>query len=207
MLRGIEVIGVFVPAQNIDGVAADAQPWPRNQPLVDGVANRSVGRARAFGAHVALGGEAGHQVGLGRLLGQNRAPRNGFLDRLQILRAGMQKQMHVRVDQAGQQRGIAEIDDLRALRMIDRRSHRLDALALDQNLAGLEHVSGIDLKQPRRVQHDGRRGRLLRSGGNGQSKSDGAGHSTGAGVERKSQAKVSHGNHYRPSGPACRLEI
>jgi hypothetical protein len=32
----------------------------------------------------------------------------------------MQKQMHVRVDEAGQQRGVAEVDDLGALRMVDR---------------------------------------------------------------------------------------
>jgi hypothetical protein len=42
--------------------------------------------------------------------------------------------------------------------MVDRRAHRLDALALNQNLAGLENVSGIDLEQPRRMQHDGRSG-------------------------------------------------
>jgi hypothetical protein len=40
--------------------------------------------------------------------------------------------------------------------MLHRRSLGLDALALDENLAGLEHDSGIDLKQPRGVQDDGR---------------------------------------------------
>ena len=72
----------------------------------------------------------------------------------------MQKQVHVRVDQAGQQSGIAEIDHRGALRMLHRRSHGLNPLALDQNLAGPQHVSGIYFKQPRRVEHDGRVGRL-----------------------------------------------
>ena len=133
-------------------------------PLVDGVAHRGAGRARALGAHVALGGKAGHQVGLGGLLGQNRAPRNRLLHRLQVLRAGMQKQMHVRVDQSGHQRYVAEVDDLRALRMVNRRTDRLDPLAFNQNFAGAENVAGIDLEQPSGVEDDGRGCRLLRCG-------------------------------------------
>jgi hypothetical protein len=64
MLRRIVADSVFVPAQNIDGIAADAQPWAGNQPMINGVANRGIGRARALGAHVALGGKSGHQVGV-----------------------------------------------------------------------------------------------------------------------------------------------
>jgi hypothetical protein len=48
--------------------------------------------------------------------------------------------------------------------MLHRRPHGLDALALHQNLAGLEHISGINLKQPRRMQHDRRAHWLLRDG-------------------------------------------
>ena len=91
----------------------------------------------------------------------------------------MQKQVHVRVDQAGQQRGVAEVDDRCALRMIHRRSHSLDALALNENFAGLEHVAGIDLKQPRRMQHDRRGGWPLRNRRN---------HNTGA----KQRASTMH---------------
>ena len=106
-------------AQDIDGVAADAQARSRNQPAIDGVAHGGIGGARAFGAHVALGGEAGHQVGLGGQHGQDGPLRHGFLDGLQILRAGMQKQVHMRVDQARQQRAVAQVDNLRAWRMRD----------------------------------------------------------------------------------------
>ena len=129
VLRGIEVIGVLVAAQNVDGVAADAQPRPGNQSLIDGVADRRVGGAGAFGPHVALGGEAGHQVSLGGQCREDRALRHGLLHRLQILRAGMQEQMHVRVDQAGHQRHVAEIDDLRTGGMVYRRADFDDTLA------------------------------------------------------------------------------
>ena len=35
VLRGIEVVRVLMSAQKIDGIAADPQPWPRNQSLVN----------------------------------------------------------------------------------------------------------------------------------------------------------------------------
>ncbi len=108
------MIGVFVAAEDVDGVAADAQPRPGNQTGIDRIANGGVGRARAFGAHVALGGEAGHQVVLGGQRRQDRALRHRFLHRLQIFRAGMQEQMDVRVDQPGHERDVAQVDDLRA---------------------------------------------------------------------------------------------
>jgi hypothetical protein len=50
--------------------------------------------------------------------------------------------------------------------MFDRNAHCFDPFPLDQNLAGLEDLSGIDLKQPRRMQHNGRAGRLLGKGAN-----------------------------------------
>ena len=60
MLLGIVADSIFVAAQNVDGIAADAQARPGDEALIDGIAYRGVGGARAFGAHVALGGEAGH---------------------------------------------------------------------------------------------------------------------------------------------------
>ena len=172
VLRGVEVDGVFVAAQDVDGVAADAQAGAGDEALIDGVANGGVGRACAFGAHVALGGEAGHQVGFGGLLGEDGAPGNGLLDGLQVFRAGMQEEMDVGVDEAGEQRGVAEVDDLRALRMVDRSADGADALALDQNFAGLKDCAGVDLKQARGVEHDGRGGRLLRDGNSGEQGED-----------------------------------
>ena len=136
MLLGIVADGVFVAAKNVDGVAADAQARAGDESLIDGVAHGGVGGARAFGAHVALGGEAGHQIVASGERRHDGALRDGFLDGLQIFGAGMQEQVHVGVDQAGQQSGVAEIDDLRAGRMRDRRADGGDAVALDQNFAG-----------------------------------------------------------------------
>ncbi len=59
MLRGIEIVGVLVAAENVDGVGADPQARAQDQTLVDGVADRRAGRACALSAHVALGGKAG----------------------------------------------------------------------------------------------------------------------------------------------------
>ena len=45
VLRGIEAVGVFVAAEDINGVAADAQAGARDEALVDSVANGCVGRS------------------------------------------------------------------------------------------------------------------------------------------------------------------
>ena len=74
----------------------------------------------------------------------------------------MQEKMHMRVDEAGKQRDITQIDHLRALWMFDQSANGFDALALDENLAGCEQIAGIHLEQPRGVEDDRRSGRLLR---------------------------------------------
>jgi len=79
--------------------------------------------------------------------------------------------MHMSVDEAGEQRGVAEVDNAGSLRMLDRCADGEDALALDENLAGLEKGSGIDLKQARGVEYDGRGGRLLGGGGKREGRS------------------------------------
>ena len=104
MLRGIVVVGVFVAIEDVDRVAADAKPRAEDDALVDGVANRSIGRACALGAHVSLGCIAGHHVVFGGLLGKNGAPGNRFLDGLQILCAGVQEEVNMRIDQARHER-------------------------------------------------------------------------------------------------------
>ena len=65
---------------------------------------------------------------------------------MQIFSAGVKKKMDMRVDEAGEQGGIAEVNDAGSLRMLDGCADGEDALALDENLARLEEGSGIDLK-------------------------------------------------------------
>src|SRR5690242_1992180 len=75
---------VFVPAENVDGIAAYSKPWSGNGAAIDGVANGSIGGSGAFGAHVAFGGEAGHQIVSRGESSDDRALRDGLLDGLQI---------------------------------------------------------------------------------------------------------------------------
>ena len=135
VLLGIVADGVFVAAENVDGIAADAHARAGDEAVIDGVANGGVGGARAFGAHVALGREAGHQIVAGGERSDDGALRHGLLDGLQIFGAGMQEQMDVGVDQAGQQRGVAEIDELaRSAGCATDSADGGDAIALDQIL-------------------------------------------------------------------------
>ena len=83
----------------------------------------------------------------------------GFLHRLQVFGAGMQEQMHMRVDQARHQGGVAQIDHFRARRMTDRAAHRRDAVALDQDLAGRHDAAAFRVEQARGMQHNGVRRR------------------------------------------------
>ncbi len=156
MLLGIEAVRVFMAAQDIDRIAADAEARAGNQALVDGVADGRISGAGAFRSHIALGGEARHQVVTSGQRGDDSSLRHRFFDGLQVLFAGMQKQMHVDVDQAGHQRLVAQIDRFRAGRMRHRRAGFRDAFTFDQYFAGGEKFSTFDIEQARGVQHHGR---------------------------------------------------
>ncbi len=136
MLLGIEAIGVFMAAQDIDRIAADAQARPGNQTLVDGVAHGRIGGARAFRSHVALGREARHQIVASGQRRDDGPLRHRFFDGLQVFSTGMQKQVHMRVDKTGHQRRFAQIDGLRAGRMRYRSAGFDDSFAPHQDLAG-----------------------------------------------------------------------
>jgi hypothetical protein len=172
MLRWIEVQRVFVAAHDIDCVAADAQTGARNDPLVDCVTDGGVGGSCAFSAHVALGSEAGKQIGLGGLLGKNGSPWDGLFDRLQVFRAWMQEEMDVCVNEAGQQSDVAEVDGFYTKRMTNRDAHFANAILNYKNLAGLEQGSRVDLEQPGSVKDDGGGRGLLRRGDDGCKKAE-----------------------------------
>ena len=103
------------------------------------------------------------EISLGGLLGEKGAHGDGLFDGLQIFRAGMEEEMDVSVDEAGEQRCVAEVYDVCVLRMIDGCADGADAVALDENLAGVKEDAGIDLKETGGVEDDGRGG-LLRKG-------------------------------------------
>ncbi len=165
VLLGVVVDSILVPPEDVDSVAADAQPRPRKPALVDCVANRGVSGARAFGSHVALRREPGHEIVACRQQSRDRALRHRLLNGLQVLCAGMQKKVNVRINQAGKQSAVAQINDLRSCRMFDRRAYLDDAFPLHQNFTRLYHPAVLDIKQAGSMQHDGMRRRRLRERG------------------------------------------
>jgi hypothetical protein len=114
VLLRVEVEGVLVATQNVDGVTADAHAWSRDLSLVNGIADGGVCRARAFRTHVPLGSEAGKQVGLGGQCGHDHPLGHGLGHSLKIFRSRVEEKMYVSVDQTGHQRCVAEIDRFRS---------------------------------------------------------------------------------------------
>ena len=171
MLGGVVADGVLVAAENVDGVAAHAQPGAENESLVDGVADGGIGRTGALCSHIALGGEPGHQVCPGGLDGENCSPGHRLDHGLQVLGPGMQKEVNVGVNQPGEEGYIAQVDDLGALRTIYRSADGADAFALDQDFARLDQPSRVDLEEPGGMEDDGRLAGGLAGGAEGHRRS------------------------------------
>src|SRR5450631_1916775 len=154
MLRRVVANGVLMPAQRVDRISADAQARPRNIAAINRAADRSIGRASTFRPHIALGGEASHQVVPRTQRGHDGPLRHRLQNGLQVFLPRMQEKMNMRIDQPRQQRAISEIDDLRARRMLYRRADFDDAVAFDQNFARLQDLAAFNVEQTRRMQHD-----------------------------------------------------
>ena len=73
--------------------------------------------------------------------------------------------MYVSVNEAGQQCCVAQVEDFCSGGMLDRCADCADEFALDEDLAGRKHHACIYLEQAGGVEHNGRRGGLLRGGG------------------------------------------
>ena len=166
VLGGVVAYGVLVAAGDVDGVAGDPHAGAGDFAAVDGVADGDVGAARAFGAHVALGGEAGEEVGLGSSGGDQSTLRDGLLYGLQVFGARMEEEVNVSVDEAGHQCGVAEVNHLRASRMRDMRADFADAIACDEHFTRGDDLAGRHVEDARGMEDGGlRRGAaLLRDG-------------------------------------------
>ena len=103
MLRGIELIGILMPSQDVDRVAGDPQPGSRELAGIDGIAHGSVGGSGAFRAHIPLCGKSAHEIVPRRDQSEDGPLRHRLLDGLQIFGTGVEKQMHVRIDQTRKQ--------------------------------------------------------------------------------------------------------
>jgi hypothetical protein len=141
-------------AENVDGIATDAQARARNLAVIDGLADRGIGRACAFGSHVALSRESGQKVVAGGEGSHDGALRDGFLHGLQVFRSGVEEEVDVRVDKAGKKRGVAEFNNFGAGGARDFRADFDYRFARDQNFAGGGDFAGFDVEQSRRVEDD-----------------------------------------------------
>jgi hypothetical protein len=125
-----------VAAEDVDGVAADAQAGPGEEALVDGVADGGVSGTGTFGSHVAFGGEAGHEIFARCQDRRQGALRYRLLHGLHVFGAGVQEQVDVGVNQAGQEGAITEVDDFGSGRMSYRRAGFGDAVGYNEYFTG-----------------------------------------------------------------------
>jgi hypothetical protein len=157
---------VAVPAAHPQGVQRHEQARSHDIARGDGVAQRRVDPVR--GTHLAHRGDAGEQrapgVGGGpQCLRWDRATQ--VVDGVAVpVVAHLDAQVRVGVDDARQQRGVAQLDDPRAGRHRQGAAYGLDASTCDEH-DGVAHARvAPSVEQPRGLQRGDHRGRWCRRG-------------------------------------------
>ena len=143
-----------------DRARRDEHARPRDDALVDRALDADVAVAGALGLDVADGGEALLQ---GTARGHDRARhavRGRVVEQLHVVTAGfrhlaLEKDVGVAVDEPGQQGGVAEVEDLRAVgrRLRAARIHRGDAIAADQDLLIVQRPGAGPVDERRGAHH------------------------------------------------------
>jgi hypothetical protein len=72
--------------------------------------------------------------------------------------------MNVGIDEPGHKGTVTEVDDFGSRRTTNGASNLHDAVSLDEDFAGLDDLSGFDVKKARGVEDDGMRSRSSRLG-------------------------------------------
>ncbi len=126
-----------IGAQCHDGARGDHHARPGDDALVDRLLQADIGIAGALGAKVAFGGKAGHQGRLG--LGDRASGAQGqrFVQDLVVPAGfviGMQEEVAVALDQAGQHGLARQVDDFGPGGRAEIRADRGDLAVLDQDL-------------------------------------------------------------------------
>ena len=126
-LRRIAFQGIAASRRNAARGGKD--PRPRNVALVHGHLDSDIAIAGTLGLHVADGGEALLQSASRRNRRARRTIRQRKLQQLNVVAAqcrvfSLEKDVGVRLDQAGQHGRIRQVDDLRARRDLRRRQRR-----------------------------------------------------------------------------------
>ena len=104
-----------VAAGGDDGAGGGEHSRTGDDALIDGLLEFDIGVGGAFGAEIADGGEAGHQRGAQVIDGAGGAQGEAFVRDLIVPRrfvVGVEQDVGVAFDQAGEQGGAGEVDDL-----------------------------------------------------------------------------------------------
>src|SRR5207302_4038749 len=125
-----------VAAGGGDGARGGEDARSGNASLVDGLLDADVAVSRTLGLDVADGGESLLQRAARRNGGPRRAIRERILQQLHVITTlgrvfTLQKNVRVRIDQAGHHGHAGEVDDVRAVRDSRGRADALDAIAAD----------------------------------------------------------------------------
>ena len=132
---GLEALG-SVSAARDDRLGRNQQARTGDDALVDRLLETDVGEARAFGAEVALGGEAGIERALGLDDGAGGAQRERLVQHLivpQGLIVGMQEQVRMALDHAGHEGRARKVDRSSAGRRGEVRTGGGDVVAVDED--------------------------------------------------------------------------
>ena len=159
----LEALGAVGAARD-DRLGGDEQARAGDDALVDRLLQADVGEARALGAEVALGGEAGIERALGLDDGAGGAQRERLVQHLivpQGLVVGMQEQVRMALDHSGHQRSAGEVDRARAGGRGQVRADRGNPVAVDQHRPALVRLRIDAVEHPRGAEEDriGGRGR------------------------------------------------
>src|SRR5207244_10096121 len=95
MLFGVVADGVLVPAQNVDRIPADSQPWSRDFAAINRVPDGGVGGSSAFGSHIPLSRVTSHRDAPGGGGTADCSLWQGFLNSRQVFRPGGGKKLDV----------------------------------------------------------------------------------------------------------------
>ena len=144
-----------------DGTGRREDPRPRDVAAIHRLLDADVAVARALGLHVSDGGEALLERAAGRDRGASGAKRDPVEEKLAVVAAlarllTLQEEMGMRVDEAGQERRIAEVDDLGPLGSAPARAHRGDAVSLDDDEGRRGDLVGAGVEEARGLDDDGR---------------------------------------------------
>ena len=132
---GFEALGPVGSARD-DRLGRDEQARAGDDALIDRLLEADVGEARAFGAEVALGGEAGFEGAFGLDHGAGGAKGERLMQDLIVPEGfvvGMEEEMGMALDHARHQRRTGQVDGLGTGRSGEVGPNRRNAIAVDEH--------------------------------------------------------------------------